>query len=196
MSIIIFPSACLPPVSYFTKLCNSNEIYIDGYDFFRKQTLRNRFTIITANGPLNLTVPVQHPVQHKALKDVRISYQNDWISKHHNAIKSAYGRASYYEYLNDELFRIFETKHSFLIDLNNELLFWILKILKSKTQITFTEQYLEKSNELYDLRLSDFNSNSTPYIQVFDTRFGFLPGASIIDLIFNCGPSSSSHLNF
>ena len=33
-----------------------------------------------------------------------------------------------------------------------------------------------------------------PYSQVFDSRLGFLPNMSVIDLLFNLGPEAKSYL--
>jgi hypothetical protein len=34
-----------------------------------------------------------------------------------------------------------------------------------------------------------------PYIQVFDSKHGFIPRLSILDLLFNLGPASEAYLN-
>ena len=84
-------------------------------------------------------------------------------------------------------------KVEFLFDYNLQLLETILKILRVKKIIQFTDTYeLNPSNvsdyrELSELKQANINIEYTPYYQVFDDKFGFKENVSCIDALFNIG---------
>ena len=39
-----------------------------------------------------------------------------------------------------------------------------------------------------------FRDRFRPYYQVFSDKFGFIPGLSVLDLLFNEGPDAVSYL--
>ena len=48
----------------------------------------------------------------------------------------------------------------------------------------------QRLKEIFNYQFSIFNFQFYPYPQVFDTRLGFLPNLSAIDLLFNLGPEA------
>jgi len=86
-----------------------------------------------------------------------------------------------------------------LFDYNNQLLQLILKLLKIKATVSYTETYEPEYSALADFRHtinskreSDFQQK--PYFQVFEERHGFMKNLSIVDLLFNQGPQSVNYL--
>ena len=75
----VLPTAYLPPISWFAQLSSGEPVVIEQYEHFHKQTIRNRCTIDSPNGELNLTVPIDKSnfsIGAKCMmKDVRISYR-------------------------------------------------------------------------------------------------------------------------
>ena len=63
--IAYLSTAYLPPVSYFCKLYHYNQIGIEIYSNYTKQTYRNRCNIIGANGIMPLSIPIIKPLQSK-----------------------------------------------------------------------------------------------------------------------------------
>ncbi len=55
---MVLPSAYLPPISWFAHLLTGEPISIEQHENYQKQTIRNRCTIDSPNGPLHLTIPI------------------------------------------------------------------------------------------------------------------------------------------
>jgi hypothetical protein len=187
------PTSYFPNTEYFTHLLKSHEVSICINEIFPKQTLRNRCVILNANGLQNLSIPVERESGHDTLtKNIRISYSEDWQKIHLRSIESAYRRTPYYEYYIDALESILLKNHTQLVDLNFEL----LQFLVAKTGLTCevnlskdSEKISREMNELVNPKLtSAFNGKS--YLQTFTERFGFQNNLSILDLLFNEGPNA------
>lgn len=199
---IYLTSAYLAPVQYYTKFATGNKVIIEQNDNYVKQTYRNRCTIVSANGPISLSVPVVHSSSEKTqTKDIRIAEHGNWQHMHWNAIVSAYNSTPFFEYYQDDFYPFFHKKADFLFDFNIELHSLVLKLLNiDSPDICFTDEYkTEFSDKESDMREAihpkkDWKTDSAycsvPYYQVFDQKFGFAENMSIIDLLFNMGNES------
>ncbi len=188
---IILPTTYFGNIEYFSALSKFNNILIEAHEHYEKQTSRNRCYIVTANGPLILTVPVNHSNTLKTkTKDVTIDYSKNWQKQHFRAIESGYRRSPYYEYYIDDLMFVFEKKEKYLLDLNQKILHELCELVKLKINIETTNVYNEISKNQDDL-LTNYhntkNSKTKPYLQTFSSKHDFFPNMSIIDLLFNMG---------
>ncbi len=187
-----FPSCYLPSVEYLYHLQKFTELQIDVEGIFQKQTVRNRCFILSPNGIQCLSVPVIHQSGVKQpLKEVKISYAEPWQKIHWRAIKTAYGRSPYFEFLSDELASVYRLQYEYLFELNASLLSFLLKKMKSKVVLIDRKNKLHTENRLF---LAEAKSNIPiteitllPYNQVFQNKFGFTPNLSALDLLFNTG---------
>ena len=198
---ILLSSAYLPPVQYFAHLQSAEQVWIEQYDHYQKQTYRNRCVIAAPDGPLSLTVPIEKPNTQKAfMRDIRISDHGNWRHLHWNAIESAYNHTPFFEYYKDDFRPFYEKKFDFLVDYNEQLCQLVCQLIDIDTSFQRTESYIaEPSNTIIDLRdaihpkkelMNDASFGIIPYYQVFQERLGFLPNLSIIDLLFNMGPEA------
>ena len=198
---ILLSSAYLPPVQYFAHLQSAEQVWIEQYDHYQKQTYRNRCVIAAPDGPLSLTVPIEKPNTQKAfMRDIRISDHGNWRHLHWNAIESAYNHTPFFEYYKDDFRPFYEKKFDFLVDYNEQLCQLVCQLIDIDTSFQRTESYVaEPSNTIIDLRdaihpkkevMDDALFSAVPYYQVFQERLGFLPNLSIIDLLFNMGPEA------
>lgn len=198
---ILLSSAYLPPVQYFAHLQSAEQVWIEQYDHYQKQTYRNRCVIAAPDGPLSLTVPIEKPNTQKAfMRDIRISDHGNWRHLHWNAIESAYNHTPFFEYYKDDFRPFYEKKFDFLVDYNEQLCQLVCQLIDIDTSFQRTESYItEPSNTIIDLRdaihpkkelMDDASFVVIPYYQVFQERLGFLPNLSIIDLLFNMGPEA------
>lgn len=197
----VLPMFYLPPVDYFLQLnIFKPDLLIEREEHFPKQTYRNRANIYSPDGMLTLVVPVvKGSKTHTPFKDVKISYDFRWQRLHWMSLEGCYRRSAYFEYYEDDLVPFYESKETFLFDYNEKLLHLLLKLLKIKATIAYTESYEAEYPNLTDLRQSISSKKPSefqqkPYFQVFEERHGFMKNLSIVDLLFNQGPQSVNYL--
>ena len=195
---ILLSTAYFPPAIYFSLIRNSDKVFIEQEENYVRQTYRNRCRILTSGGVLNLSVPVlKGNVLKSKVKDIRIDYSKRWQQVHLRALTSAYSRSPFFQFYSDPIINIIQRKHSFLFDINNELLLRCLGFLEMDKCINYTSSFLPDSGLSNDYRYrikpgKHPETNSREYIQVFGEKF--VPGLSILDLIFNLGPETADYL--
>ena len=198
---ILLSTAYFAPVRYFSKLAVYPEIYIEQHENFVKQTYRNRTVILGANGPISLIVPVEKGRSQKVkIKDLRIAYDEEWQRNHWRTIFSAYNSSPFFEYYADDVEMFFRKKHEFLFDFNQQITETILEILEITVSLNLTEDFEQIPENCLNFReqispkthliTPDPHFMAEPYTQVFTEKFEFVPDLSILDLLFNEGPSA------
>ncbi len=197
----IFPLFYLPPVEYFSKLLeNKNHLFLENAEHFEKQSYRNRASIHSPNGKLDLIVPVvKGSKNHTKVKDVKISYDFNWQRLHMLSLQTSYRSSAYFEFYEDDLMPFFEKRWDFLFDYNEELFNVLLRFLKLNLVYDYTNEFEKDLSESLDFRSSIHPKRSAKnyvntYFQVFEERNGFIPNLSIVDLLFNQGPQSNKYL--
>ncbi len=198
----LLSTAFFPNVQYMSKFL-AGKIVIEKYETYPKQTYRNRCNILSANGVLPLSVPVQKNF-HTLTKDIRIDYSEMWQRNHLTALKSAYKNSAFYDYYFYKFEPFFERKETFLIDLNEKVMQTLFSVLKIGANYSYTTDYIFDSTDYDDFRdsispkpsknLPDEAFVPKPYTQVFCDRFDFMPNLCVLDLIFNVGPESREYL--
>ncbi|MGV3762457.1 WbqC family protein [Parapedobacter sp.] len=197
----ILPACYLPPVSYFHVLNGSSaSIQLEQYEHYPKQTYRNRASIYSANGKLNLIIPVKHGNKnHMAMKDVRINYEADWQRLHWASLQTAYRSSAYFEYYEDDFAPFYQQRFEWLFDFNEAQLVLLLRLLKIENEVGRTMGYHDEYPRGMDFRQvihpkKNPAGNIKPYYQVFAPKHGFIADLSIVDLLFNHGPQSRGYL--
>jgi hypothetical protein len=199
----LLSTAYFPPVHYMALIARSDHILIEKEENYLKQTFRNRCYILSANGPLALTVPVIQGSFHKtALKDIRIDYSKRWQQMHVRGITSSYRSSAYWLFYYDLIEKPIFRNHKFLIDLNMDILEILLKITGLTPGVSFTTSYEPAGMLTNDFRyeiapknkIGSIVFNLKEYYQLFKNTSGFVPGLSTLDLLFNLGPDSAGYL--
>jgi hypothetical protein len=204
MNLALLPSTYLGPVQYFQKLKNYSNCLIEHHEHFAKQTYRSRCDIYSPNGRLTLSIPIVHRNKRQAMKDVKISYEYNWQLLHWRSLESSYRRSPFFEYFEDDFHPFYhDKKNEFLVDFNEEMQQMVLKLLKLKSNYSFTNEYHKHVENADDFRsiispkeliTADTSYESKPYFQVFETRHGFIENLSIVDLLFNQGSRANDYL--
>ncbi|MDT8392221.1 MAG: WbqC family protein [Bacteroidales bacterium] len=201
-SAVLLSTAYAAPLSWMKAAINASEIYIEAFETYPRQTYRNRCRIISANGILQLSIPVNKVHGHGTItKDIEIAYDEPWQRTHYRSIDAAYSNSPFFLYYIDELLPFFEKKFRFLLDFNTMLSKAIFKLIGITTEIKLTGSFYHDPEHMHDLRQA-FTPKSAPeqktaivYHQVFEERHGFIPDLSILDLLFNEGPAARELLS-
>jgi len=192
----LLPTAYLAPISYYAILLQHPNCSIEQHEHFIKQSIRNRCDVYGANGKLRLSIPKERKgSSKKIIKNLKISYKQDWQKQHWYAIESAYNSSPFFEYYKDEIKPFFEVKEEYLVNFNSKLQKAILSMLQQENLLKNTIEYLNKGDFL-DLRNYTWElKKQKQYDQVFMEKQGFISNLSILDLLFNLGPESADYLH-
>jgi hypothetical protein len=199
---MLLSTAYFPPILHYAWLLKNQEISVEQFETFPKQTFRNRCVILSANGLQSLSVPVIKSNGAKTLtRDVKISYDEAWQQLHWRSIKTAYNSSPFLLYYQDELEDFFNKKPQFLLDLNediiqliNNLMEWDISF-KRTSEFVFPADIIANEDKRFILTPKNIEPlDLPPYIQVFSDQYPFFENLSILDLIFNLGPEAESYL--
>ena len=221
MQKILLSTTYFGPIQWYQKLYRAEEVFIEQWESFQKQTFRNRCIIATTNGIQALTVPIEghaskSTVNNKQLtintiKDLRISDHGNWRHLHWNALKSAYGESPFFDYYQDDIRPFFEQRWDYLLDFNEAIREKMCELIDILPKVSYTESWREEcggwsvitpQSSIIDYRMAinpkhpEPDPDFTPkrYYQVYEQKHGFLPNLSVLDLLFNMGPESIFYL--
>ncbi|MCA0931551.1 WbqC family protein [Lutimonas saemankumensis] len=200
MSILLQPGFFGPIIQYVAMAAHS-ELVFEKEDNFQKQTYRNRCYIYGANGRQLLSVPIRHSKSdgRQKTKDVKIDNSFPWQRNFIRSLEASYRSSPYFEFYEDELMVVLNKRHKYLLDLNLEAHHVIGECLQLDNKVQFTNEYDLNPEGINDLRFlveakKERTYNFDPYIQVFSSKYGFLPNLSILDLLFNEGTNALGYL--
>lgn len=214
----------VPWLGFFHKIMLAETICILDDVQFSDGDYINRNRVRTKNGSQWLTVPVQKKGHLlRSIRETRI-VGHDWRERHIGIIKQGYSGAPFFENYFSEISDLLKSQEwEFIFDLDMAFLEFafrhlqmsprillssemniqerksdlILEICKeSKADVYISGEYGDKY-----LDISKFRENQIevaiqkyqylPYPQIGE---GFVPDLSILDLLFNVGPSARQHI--
>ncbi|MBR4826820.1 MAG: WbqC family protein [Bacteroidales bacterium] len=184
-------------MDWFAAVAERPQVQLEACESYRKQTWRNRCRILTANGPMDLRVPVVHD-SPRLISRIEVDWSTPWLRQTQYAIDTAYYASPFFEYYRDELFELMDRRRTLLWDLNMDLIGFFCRKIGIAPDFVPTTDWRAGYEE--DLRYAISpklppTRECRPYWQVFRDRFGFTDGLSVADLLFNEGPESLSYLN-
>jgi len=213
----------LPWLGFFKKMMNS-EIFVFLDDAqFTKKGWQNRNQIRTKDGMTLLSIPV-HAHSYPKINEITIDNNKNWSKRHKKSILFNYAKAPYFEEFKDFIESVFEKKFEYLVDLNAEIIKRVMNELKIKSKIIFSSdlKISKKGSDMVldickavgadyyitgtvwaqsHLRIDEFKkSNIHVEFQKFQhptyKQFHgeFMPGMSIIDLLFNEGKDGAKEI--
>ncbi len=200
--IQVFELMAFPPISFFAYLLQMGPWAIERHENYNKRSYRNRYDIMDANGRLPMVIPLKKGKNnHLPITEVRIAKETDWPARHRQAIKSAYGRAPFYEDYADAIVALFFQVEDTLFEFNSHVLKVLLNLLGMNDEIRYTPGFIRASGGIYQDKkgsispLNPLGQGFPHYQQVFSDRLPFLPDLSILDLLFNKGPEARLYLS-
>lgn len=154
----------LPWLGYFDKISQADQFIILDDVQFSRRGWTHRDKILSKNKKKWLTVPIKKASFDEKINKIEISYEVNWVNNHYNILKEAYAYEKNFNIIIDEIIKIYNNKFKLLIDLNYQLILFILSKLDIKTIILFSSSFninSKKSDKILDLLTS---SNSNYYI--------------------------------
>ena len=198
---VLLSTTYFGPVQWYQKLYRSDEVQIEQWESFQKQTYRNRCLIAAPNGIQALTVPVEHTVS-PLIKDLKVSDHGNWRHLHWNALVTAYSESPFFEYYQDDIRLFFEQRWDYLLEFNEAIRAKMCELIDIQPNVSYSLEFRTLNSQLQDFRETirpkhpapDPDFTPRPYYQVWQQKHGFLPNLSILDLLFNMGPESILYL--
>lgn len=219
MIVAVHQPQYLPWIGYFDKMLRSDVFcYLDNVQF-KKNEWQNRNRIKTAQGWQWLTVPVSYRFPQR-INEVRIDADPGWRKKHLQSLVSNYGKAPFFKEHLPFFKEAYGCEWELVSDLNLFMIEYIRRMLGLAEKPNVLASDFELSDDPNDRLIDickelgadtylagrgsagymDFNRFKAAGIRVivqnfrhpdYPQRFGpFVPGLSIVDLLFNCGPES------
>lgn len=185
-----FPLAYWGSISYYQKLCSAANPVVELDETYRKQSCRNRCSILSASGVQDLSIPVVKPQGSKSkTSEIVLADSEDWRTLHWRAIKTAYASAPYFEHYSSEI-------HELLYRNDKELVPYVWGIhericqwLDLAVQVTLSTDFQVDYQTDY---LTAFKTREQEqdyfYQQVFSDRSNFQADLSLLDALMNLGP--------
>lgn len=196
--MLILPATYLPDIEYITRLLAAGDDYIiDCGEHYIKRSVRNRTRIMTANGVLELTVPVVNANRPQtAMHKMQIDYSKPWQHQHWVAIESAYRSSAYFDFIAERLRPFYTENYTSLVEFNLAILTTLLAFLGYTKPLKTTTEYVVATENDVDLRPKHRTTEfSTPhYFQLFSDRLPFAENLSILDLLMSEGDYAVSLL--
>lgn len=202
-NIQIADSQYFGSVNYYNNLFFHTNTIIEVFDNYQKMSFRNRCTLAGSNGLIDLSIPIVGGRNKRQLMgEVKIDYSQPWQQQHIKTIKSCYGKSPFFEYFISDIEKMLKCQYNSLVDLNNEILNWTKKILKLNNVISFSASYLaneelidiEDNRNLFMPKNFQAQNHIIKYTQVFESKIGFQPNLSILDILFCEGPAAKNFL--
>ncbi|WP_417235975.1 WbqC family protein [Bizionia paragorgiae] len=200
MKPIILHPTYFPSIETFVAIVSASSVVFEICDNYQKQTYRNRCYIYAANGKLQLSVPVIYTQKNRQLyQDVQIANTYNWQDIHFKSLESAYRTSPFYEYYIDDLKPLFTKQYDSILEFNLACFEVICDALQLDITINKTTEFKKNYTDNLDLRgLVNAKKDTAPqfdnYTQVFSPKHGYINNLSILDLLFNEGPSALTYL--
>ena len=189
-----------PNVNWFIGLIKTKHVVFELYENYQKMSFRNRMEVVGSGGKVDLSIPLLGGREQKSpTRLVRIDYRSNWQTAHFKTLESCYNRSAFFEFYRDGLRELYNSRYELLTEWDLACFQWVIRRMDVEIKIGFTETYqgnfavgsLTDARDLFrpNARMERLNGGRT-YPQVFSDRLGFLPGLSVLDLLFCEGPSA------
>lgn len=196
---ILVSTSFFCPLHIASFMQRADAVVLEAHEHYQKKSYRNRCLMITPQGRKTLSVPLKGGKNNQMpIKDVQISYDENWVVQHLRTLKMSYSQSPFYEYYIHEVEAILNKSHKYLWDLNLETLHFVRKVSQSSGTLMETNDYVKDVDDKIDMRTIKkdvfLGHEMDRYRQPFEAKFGFDPEVSVLDAIFCLGPELSLYL--
>ena len=208
------------PGFFFKAHLSDYFVILDDVQFPRRTTwiTRNRFK--NDQGTLWMTIPVwKKGLGLQQIREVRICHTGNWKKKHLHSFQSAYAHAPFLKDHVNLLEQIFSQQYDLLIDLNMEIINYIMDFLRIETRIVLmseldvwgkgtpliidickslgANQFLVQSSAITYYNPVQFKSAGLELVSFKKPEYiypqmrgDFIANLSILDMMLTCGGNS------
>ncbi|MCM1033456.1 MAG: WbqC family protein [Odoribacter sp.] len=205
---VLFPDAtvALPPrlfpgAEYYAAMAAFGHAVIDSTARYDKRAKSvHRYRVADVRGTLELTVPVSRPSGTDApgWNNVTVSRHGNWWHVHRLTLESAYGRTPFFEFIIDRFDSLFSDPGGdappSVIEFARRADHLVRSIL-GYDNVEWTPIVPDAAVDADFRRSMPSLDSQPPYYQVRAGELGFIPGLSVLDIIFNLGPEAQLYLN-
>ena len=214
----------LPGMRYFAKIMSVDKFVLVDHVQFVKKEWQNRNMIKTQKGSLWLSVPVIVKGRFdQTINKVEIDNQKNWGRDHWRSIEFNYRKATYFEEYKDFFKAVYNRKWEKLVDINLEIINFLLKELGIKKEIIMSstlnltgkstdllvelckklgaDTYMSGQQSKTYVDLEKIKAANLKHIFIkfnyptYTQQFGsFLPNISTIDALLNIGGDETRKL--
>lgn len=189
----VFPATYFGSIDYFKELAKCDQVVLEAKEHFPKQSYRNRCDILSANGILSLSIPVERPFGSKtSMDEVLIPTAENWRSRHWRSVKSAYQSAPFFDYYGMEVEELIMNPENNLLNFNmniiERVISWLDLDISIERSTEFTPPIENDPRDVLGRKGGTTPFEKAPYIQVFPGEMGFKSTISILDPIMCIGP--------
>lgn len=184
--ILKLPSRLCPGADYYRMVALhplATTIICGGERFDKRCKEAHRMTVADTRGRLEITVPIAKPYG-ATWGDTAVSLHGRWWEVAWFALESAYGRTPFFEFYADDFRPIFHCGEQFgtVGELNLRFDRAIRRALSLSGELIYSAE--ETTPDPIPAWQPE------PYWQVRRESLGFIPGLSILDMLFNLGPET------
>ena len=225
MILTIVEPGYFPASTHFGKFFHADVIIWADTFRFRKGSKANKTEIKTVTGAKRLTIPILSKKRgQQTITEAEIDSQQNWAKHHLRAICSNYKNAPYFFFYYDELEKLYRQKSNKLSDFlklaNDSACTW-LQLKNTIIPASQFDQHRDRTERLlrwlfqtgcdsyllypHEVALLDHDRLSQENVKLFSAesqpipyhqQFGdFIPGLSVLDLLFNEGDQAIFILN-
>lgn len=214
----------LPWLGFFGKALDSDVFVLYDNVQFEKGGYTNRVRIKSSQGAQWLTQPVvTHGRAYQEIQHVEL-VDSDWRRKHLTSLRSSYGRAPHFQQYFGQLGSILSDPTPSLARCNARLIDWVFDVLGLRPRLVHASDLVREATDPTErlirlvkavggdtylsggggFKYQDLTAFNRAGIRVTRCRSifpeypqlwgAFVPGLSILDLLFNCGPTSRAYV--